>query len=153
MARQAFQGLTTHHHFITIPSLYYYNTTTTIFILQYGNNTTTITTTLPTIENKYKQEKEKNAAGVELQQGARDGEADEGEGAEVEGQLQGRWQSQDNKKYKIEHGASLVTAVSIATKRLGTNDKPAKEEGGPQRGDQGPAARIKATSTDQTPSS
>ena len=118
-------------------------------ILQYGNNTTTITTTLPTIENKNKQEKEKNAAGVELQQGARDGEADEEEGAEVEGQLQGRWQSQDNKI----HGASLVTAVSIATKRLGTNDKPAKEEGGPQRGDQGPAARIKATSTDQTPSS
>ena len=87
MARQAFQGLTTHHHFITIPSLYYYNTTTTILILQYGNNTST--TTLPTIENKYKQEKEKNAAGVELQQGARDGEADEGEGSEVQGRLQG----------------------------------------------------------------
>ena len=89
MARQAFQGLTTHHHFITIPSLYYYNTTTTIFILQYGNNTTAITATLPTIESKCKQEKEKNAAGVELQQGARDREADEGEGAEVQGQLQG----------------------------------------------------------------
>ena len=27
-----------------------------------------------------------------------------------------------------------MTAVSIATKRLGTNEKPAKEEGGPQRG-------------------
>ena len=41
------------------------------------------------MENKCKQEKEKNAAGVELQQGARDGEADEGEGAEVQGRLQG----------------------------------------------------------------
>ena len=69
------------------PTLYYYNTTTTIITLQYSNNTTT--NTLPTIENKCKQEEEKNAAGVELQQGARDGEADEGEGAEVQGRLQG----------------------------------------------------------------
>ena len=40
--------------------------------------------------------------------------------------------------------ASLVTSVILATKRLGTNDKLAKEEGGPQRGDQGPATRRKA---------
>ncbi len=32
------------------------------------------------------------------------------------------------KKYKIEHGASLVTAVSIAIKRLDTSDKPTKRK-------------------------
>ena len=58
-------------------------------------------------------------------------------------------------RYKNEHEASLVTSVILATKRLGTNNKPDEEgqEGGPQRGGQGPATRGKASSTDQTPSS
>ena len=58
-------------------------------------------------------------------------------------------------RYKKEHGASLVTSVILATKRLGTNNKPDEEgqEGGPQRGGQGPATRGVASSNSQTLSS
>ena len=70
-----------------------------------------------------------------------------------EQKLRDNFKDDDRAKITNKHGASLVTAVSIATKRLGTNDKLAKEEGGPQRGGQGPAARRKTPSTDQTSSS